>query len=46
MIYRIEDAKLTSYNYSMDMNGRMNFDASYTFEVTQAKGLKLSGTYY
>tara|TARA_R100000951_G_scaffold102196_1_gene94159 strand:+ start:822 stop:1919 length:1098 start_codon:yes stop_codon:yes gene_type:complete len=46
MIYRIEDAKLTSYNYSMDINGRMNFDASYTFEVTQEKGLKLSGTAY
>jgi len=46
MIYRIEDAKLGSYNYSMDINGRMNFDAAFTFEVTQNKGLKLSGTYY
>jgi hypothetical protein len=46
MSYRIEDAKLGSYNYSMDINGRMNFDASFTFPVTQEKGLKLSGTYY
>jgi len=46
MIYRIEDAKLGSYNYSMDINGRMNFDANFSFEVTQEKGLKLSGTYY
>ena len=46
MIYRIEDAKLGSYNYSMDINGRMNFDANFTFEVTEDKGLKLSGTYY
>ena len=46
MIYRIEDAKLGSYNYSMDINGRMNFDANFTFQVTQNKGLKLSGTYY
>ena len=46
MVYRIEDAKLGSYNYSMDINGRMNFDANFSFEVTQEKGLKLSGTYY
>ena len=46
MVYRIEDAKLGSYNYSMDINGRMNFDADFSFEVTQEKGLKLSGTYY
>jgi hypothetical protein len=46
MVYRIEDAKLGSYNYSMDVNGRMNFDANFTFQVTQNKGLKLSGTYY
>ena len=46
MVYRIEDAKLGSYNYSMDINGRMNFDANFSFEVTKEKGLKLSGTYY
>ena len=46
LIYRIEEAKLGSYNYSMDINGRMNFDASFTFPVTQEKGLKLSGTAY
>ena len=46
MVYRIEDAKLGSYNYSMDINGRMNFDANFSFEVTQEKGLKLSGTHY
>jgi hypothetical protein len=30
----------------MGVNGRMNFDANFTFQVTQNKGLKLSGTYY
>ena len=46
MIYRIEDAKLTSYNYSMNVNGTMSYDASFSFEVTQSKGLKVSGTRY
>tara|TARA_R110001592_G_scaffold284952_1_gene553283 strand:- start:198 stop:1298 length:1101 start_codon:yes stop_codon:yes gene_type:complete len=46
MIYRIEDAKLTSYNYSMNVNGTMSYDASFSFEVTQSKGLKVSGTSY
>lgn len=46
MIYRIEDAKLTSYNYSMNVNGTMSYDASFSFEVTQSKGLKVSGTPY
>tara|TARA_A100001201_G_C4094037_1_gene203054 strand:+ start:825 stop:1919 length:1095 start_codon:yes stop_codon:yes gene_type:complete len=46
MIYRIEDAKLTSYNYSINVNGTMSYDASFSFEVTQSKGLKVSGTYY
>lgn len=46
MIYRIEDAKLTSYDYSMNVNGTMSYDASFSFEVTQSKGLKVSGTYY
>ena len=46
MIYRIEDAKLTSYNYSMNVNGTMSYDASFNFEVTQSKGLKVSGTRY
>jgi len=46
MSYRIEDAKLTSYNYSMNVNGTMSYDASFDFEVTQSKGLKVSGTYY
>lgn len=46
MIYRIEDAKLTSYNYSMNVNGTMSYDASFDFEVTQSKGLKVSGTRY
>ena len=46
MIYQIEDAKLTSYNYSMPVNNRMTFDAEFSFEVTETKGLKISGTSY
>lgn len=46
MIYQIEDAKLTSYNYSMPVNNQMAFDAEFSFEVTETKGLKISGTYY
>jgi len=46
MIYRIEDAKLNSYNYSMSVNGTMSYDAQFSFKVTQTKGLKVSGTYY
>tara|TARA_R110002020_G_scaffold293798_1_gene509543 strand:+ start:174 stop:1280 length:1107 start_codon:yes stop_codon:yes gene_type:complete len=46
MIYQIEDAKLISYNYSMPVNNRMAFDAEFSFEVTETKGLKFSGTSY
>lgn len=46
MKYRIEDAKLDSYNYSMNVNGTMSYDAAFSFDVTQTGGLKLSGTYY
>ena len=46
MIYQIEDAKLISYNYSMPVNGKMTFDAEFSFEVTETKGLKFSGTTY
>jgi hypothetical protein len=46
MIYQIEDAKLVSYNYSMPVNNQMTFDAEFSFEVTETKGLKISGSYY
>ena len=46
MIYQIEDARLVSYNYSMPVNNQMTFDAEFSFEVTETKGLKLSGSYY
>ena len=46
MIYQVEDAKLTSYSYSMPVNNQMTFDAEFSFEITETKGLKLSGTAY
>ena len=46
MAYQIEGAKLTSMSYTMPVNNWMSFDASFDFEVTQTKGLKVSGTYY
>lgn len=39
----IEDARLNGYNYSMRVNGEMSFDVSFDFEVTQTKGLRISG---
>jgi hypothetical protein len=44
MIYQIEDAKLSAYNYGMSVNQQMSFDADFSFNVTQTKGLKISGT--
>lgn len=46
IIYQIEDARLNSYNYSMPVNGEMSFDAQFTFQVTETKGLRISGTSY
>ena len=46
LIYQIEDAKLNSYNYGMSLNQNMTFDASFSFNVTETRGLKLSGTSY
>jgi len=46
MIYQIEDAKLDSLKYEMPVNELMPFSAAFSFEVTQTKGLKISGTYY
>jgi|TARA_R110002012_G_scaffold281641_2_gene470927 hypothetical protein len=43
-IYRIEDAKLNSYNYGIAVNDFMNFDAQFTFKVTETRGLKVSGS--
>tara|TARA_R100000008_G_scaffold86790_2_gene81616 strand:- start:187 stop:1281 length:1095 start_codon:yes stop_codon:yes gene_type:complete len=44
MIYQIEDAKLSTYNYGMSVNQQMSFDADFSFNVTETKGLKISGT--
>ena len=46
MSYSIDGAKLESFNYSLPVNGIMTFNASFTFEVTEKRGLRLSGTYY
>ena len=46
IVYQIEDAQLVSYNYSMPINGEMSFDAQFSFEVTDKKGLKISGSSY
>ena len=46
MTYSIDGAKLENYSYSLPVNGIMTFNASFTFEVTEKKGLRLSGTYY
>ena len=46
MIYEIQDAKLDSYNYGMPINDRMTFDASFSFTVTEDKGLRFSGSNY
>lgn len=42
--YKIEDAKLQSYNYQMGVNGRMDFNPSFMFEVSpNPGGLQISG---
>jgi hypothetical protein len=41
--YTVEDAKLAAYSYSTAVNDVMLFDASFTFEITEEKGLKISG---
>lgn len=46
MIYKVEDAKLNSYNYGMPVNGQMTFDAEFSFKVTETNGLKVSGSQY
>ena len=46
MAYQVEGAKLDSVSYTMPVNNWMTFSAAFSFEVTQTKGLKLSGTYY
>ena len=41
--YTVENAKLNSYSYSTAVNDVMVFDASFSFEVTEATGLRISG---
>ena len=42
-LYKIENAKLNSYAYGMAVNGQMQFDADFSFAVTETEGLKISG---
>ena len=46
MIYEIQEAKLASYNYGMSINNQITFDATFSFKVTENKGLRVSGTAY
>tara|TARA_R100000152_G_C6755837_1_gene179583 strand:- start:291 stop:1376 length:1086 start_codon:yes stop_codon:yes gene_type:complete len=46
MIYQINDAKLNNYSYSSSLGEFFNFNASFSFEVTEATGLQISGTNY
>ena len=41
--FEIKDARLESYNYSMDVNGEMNFDVQFSFQSTEEKGLRIHG---
>ena len=42
--YKIEDAKLQSYSYAMDVNGTMSLDTSFSFELyPNPKGLQIEG---
>jgi len=41
--FEIEDARLQNYNYSLGVNQDMTFDAQFSFEVTNEKGLRISG---
>jgi len=44
LTYKIQDAKLQSYDYSMDVNGLMLMNASFAFEVSpNPGGLQISG---
>ena len=42
--YTVEDAKLDSYTYSTAVNEVMTFDASFSFNVTEKGGLRISGS--
>ena len=46
IIYQIEGATLDSYSYGMPVNDQMTFDASFSFEVSETYGLRLSGQAY
>tara|TARA_R110002020_G_scaffold41989_3_gene123369 strand:+ start:4266 stop:5678 length:1413 start_codon:yes stop_codon:yes gene_type:complete len=42
-LYRVENAKLESYSYSMEVNEQMSFNSSFSFPVTEDGGLLISG---
>jgi hypothetical protein len=42
-LYRVKNARLDSYSYSMSVNGEMSFDSSFSFPVTEDDGLFISG---
>ena len=46
LTYKVEDAKLDSYNYGIAVNNFMTFNAEFSFEVTEDNGLKFRGTTY
>ena len=46
LIYKVENAKLNSYNYGIPVNDFMTFDAQFSFKVTEKEGLKISGSAY
>ena len=42
--YKVREAKLDAYDYSMDINGLMDFGATFSFEISpNPKGLQVSG---
>ena len=46
LIYKVENAKLDTYNYGIAVNDFMTFDAQFSFKITEENGLKISGTSY
>ena len=41
--FEIEEARLESYTYGMDVNGEMSFDAQFSFTATENRGFRVSG---
>jgi hypothetical protein len=41
-LFQFSNAKVNSFNYSMAVNGTMQFSASYSVEITSETGLRIS----